>query len=69
MQSASAAYSGTMEESQLLSSVYFDSPDAVTRAEAIPVREDSTIRVTEPDLFAKTFYDFIRECIRTAKKT
>mmetsp|Transcript_23822 Transcript_23822/g.43199 ORF Transcript_23822/g.43199 Transcript_23822/m.43199 type:complete len:676 (-) Transcript_23822:120-2147(-) len=40
---AASAYSGTMEESQLLSSVYFDSPDAVSYQERIRREEGARL--------------------------
>jgi len=42
-QSQMGAYSGTMEESQLLSSVYFDSPDAVCYGERIHREEGARL--------------------------
>mmetsp|Transcript_36114 Transcript_36114/g.107231 ORF Transcript_36114/g.107231 Transcript_36114/m.107231 type:complete len:686 (+) Transcript_36114:60-2117(+) len=43
LHSASAAYSGTMEESQLLSSVYFDSPGAASYQERIHRKEGARL--------------------------
>jgi len=43
VQSALGAYTGTMEESQLLSSVYFDSPDAVSYQERIHREEGARL--------------------------
>lgn len=43
VQSAERAYSGTMEESQLLSSVYFDSPSADSYQERIHRRESARL--------------------------
>mmetsp|Transcript_44798 Transcript_44798/g.115938 ORF Transcript_44798/g.115938 Transcript_44798/m.115938 type:complete len:687 (+) Transcript_44798:74-2134(+) len=43
VQSATAAYTGTMEESQLLSSVYFDSPDGVSYQERIHREEGARL--------------------------
>lgn len=43
VQSAVGAYTGTMEESQLLSSVYFDSPDAISYQERIHREEGARL--------------------------
>jgi len=43
LNAAASAYSGTMEESQLLSSVYFDSPDAVSYQERIRREEGARL--------------------------
>mmetsp|Transcript_14734 Transcript_14734/g.31829 ORF Transcript_14734/g.31829 Transcript_14734/m.31829 type:complete len:693 (-) Transcript_14734:201-2279(-) len=43
IQSSMGAYTGTMEESQLLSSVYFDSPDAVSYQERIHREEGARL--------------------------
>lgn len=43
VQSAMGAYAGTVEESQLLSSVYFDSPDAISYRERIRREEGARL--------------------------